>query len=245
MDDAHAHHLHGKHRGGEWGAKQGGKQAAHAAHDLHIHLAFPQVHPLAHLAGQTAANLQGCPLPARAAAGEVGEHRADENEGGQAQGRTLAGAHAGDDLVGAAVIFHATDLVQPHNGQARQGHTQQQPGVLPPPCGHQSDGMRKGGPRRPAYHTRESRQHGPVDPGPCRGADPAPEIPRFFSHILPPFTVTLVISIIFPPSLHCQGRGEQTAPPARGMWVQPPRVKVTSPRLTLLKSIFNLSPSKV
>ena len=162
--------------------------------------------PLAHLAGQTAADLQGCPLPARTAAGEVGEHRADEDEGGQAQGRPLAGAHAGNDLVGAAVIFHAADLVEPHNGQARQGHTKEQPGVLPPPCGHQSDGMRKGGPRRPAYHAREGRQHGPVDPGLRRGADSAPEIPRFFSHILPPFTVSLVDSIIFPHSLHCQGR---------------------------------------
>ena len=156
-------------------------------------------------AASGAAALQGRSLPACAAAGEVGEHRADEDEGGQAQGWPLAGAHAGNDLVGAAVVFHATDLVQPHDGQARQGHAQQQPGVLPPPCGHQSDGMRKGGPRRPAYHARESRQHGPVDPGPRRGADPAPEIPRFFSHILPPFTVTLVISIIFPPPYTVKG----------------------------------------
>ena len=130
--------------------------------------------------GNAAADLERRPLPSGAAAGEVGEHRAEEDQRGQPQGGALIAPDAGDDLIGADVVFHAPRLVAPHDDQARQGHTEQQPWMGAPQgrgLGH-APGERR--PREAAGNPRQTRQPEPLRQRPEGGDDAAGAPAQYF-----------------------------------------------------------------
>ena len=184
---AHVHHLQAEHRRRHRGAEQGGEQPRHAALDqgVGVLLVHPEEPP--DPGGQTAADLQCRPLPARAAPGEVGEHRAQENQRGQPHRGAFPAPDAGNDLVCTAVVFHPGGAVAEHDGQPRQGHQKQQPGV------GGAQGRRLGhapGKRRPRPAAGQPGQPGqrqPLPQGPEGGQDggqPRPE-PVYHGDYLP------------------------------------------------------------
>ncbi len=200
---AHVHHLQGKHGGGEGGAEQGGEQPRHAALDDGVHIPVPQAQQPPDPGGDAAADLKGRPLPPGAAAGEVGEHRPQEDQRRQPHRGTLPAPDAGDDLVGAAVVFHPGGPVAPDDGQPRQGHRKQQPGVGGAQgrrLGH-APGERR--PRQPAGRPRQPRQPQPLDQGPEGGQGVQELLPQLFHHAgLSPSAPFFLSAPLYQP---CQG----------------------------------------
>ena len=130
----HVLHHHGEESGGQRGAEQSGKERGHPADGGGAADVIAQVEQFSHVPADAAAHLQGCTLAAGRTAAQVGEHRAQKDGGHQQQADRLAALHGADDIVGAHA-FALCDLVECHDGKARQRQAEQQPALRGPQLG--------------------------------------------------------------------------------------------------------------
>lgn len=131
---AHVLHHHGEEGSGQRGAEQGGEERCHAADGGCAAGVVAQVEQFAHVPADAAAHLQGCTLAAGRTAAQVGEHCAQKDGGHQQQADRLTALHGADDIVDAHA-FALCDLVECHDGKARQRQAEQQPALRGPQLG--------------------------------------------------------------------------------------------------------------
>ena len=120
----------------------------------------------------------------------MGQHRPQEDGGDQQDGDLSSGVDLVEDVVG-ALALGAQQLVEPHDGQARQGQAVEQPGELPPELRHILHRRVERRAHQAAGDPRRRGQQQPLSQGPAveQGQAPAgPEVPLdvFQCHVVPP-----------------------------------------------------------
>ena len=190
VEGVHADHGDGEDGRGQGRAEEGGEKGRHArgGGDAQVPLVKAEEPP--HPIAQGAPHLEGRPLPPGGAAAEMGQHRPQEDGGDQEDGDAASLVNLIEDVVG-PLALGAQELVEPHDGEARQGQEVQQPGMLPPEL---RDELHRHVKRRAHQAAGEPRRRGQQQPLPQspgiehRQVPPGPEVPLdvFQSHTVPP-----------------------------------------------------------
>ena len=115
----HADHLHGEYRRPDRGAEKGGEPGGHPGCGDNVEVPVIQLQQTAQLVADTAADLEGGPLPPGAATGEVGEDGGQEDQRQHPEMEVTGVPDGGQNELGAAVVVHVHQVVYAYDGQPR------------------------------------------------------------------------------------------------------------------------------
>ena len=157
----HADHGHREHRRRQRRPEQRGEECRHARRRRRAQVPVVQPEHPSRMVADDAAHLQCRALPARGAAGEMGQERTDENRREEPRTDALPRLDFVKDVIGAQSLRPGA-LVNPHNQQARQRQAVQQPREPLPPVPRQMHGVVERRPRPAAQNPRHHRHRRPA-----------------------------------------------------------------------------------
>ena len=187
MGNAHYSHFNGKHRRSGRSAEQRGKACSHAAHYEHGVIVPVEFKWLSQRGDKASAQLERRTLSACRTAQQMGYQRGYENKGRSFYRYLFFSSCTLDDAVGAVVVVHSAELVEPHDNNAAQREKHYEKRICSAYLGH----LVKSHMEKRAYNSYENaRAYGYAQPFQENGVlvqdiFPVGEYP-FESHNIPP-----------------------------------------------------------
>ena len=160
---AHAHDLHREHARRERCAEQRRKACRHAAHGDRARILIVQMHEVADVARDRAAELNGRALAAGRAATQMGQHRGDKNARREPQPHRMIPPHRGEDEIRAALERHIHPAVPERDEQTGERQKIQRPPVFGAHLGRPAERVMEGRADCAGHEADDDRENAPAD----------------------------------------------------------------------------------